>query len=317
MEARSFAAVAAHGSPKPGFVRGHDNLRLRCDTYLATEARAGAGAASAASMNASAKPGAAPTTNHGPSVYFAHGLGQTRHAWSATAAALASQGHHCVAVDSRGHGESGWDADQRYELDQFIGDVLALARQESRPPIWVGASMGGLLGILAQGEARQDLFAALILVDITPKWEPAGVERILAFMRAYPGGFSSVAEAQHAVASYLPHRASGKSPERLRKLLVTMPGGRLRWHWDPRLLETVAQDAPRWTDRLHAAASRLRLPVLLVSGGRSDVVSDRTIAEFLELVPHAEYRRIADATHMVAGDANDRFTSVISEYLQR
>jgi len=93
--------------------------------------------------------------------------------------------------------------------------------------------------------------------------------------------------------------------------------GRWRWHWDPQLLDTVSADAGSIGGRLHAAARRVRIPLLLVSGGRSDVVSDHTIDEFLALAPHAEHQRIADATHMVAGDANDRFGAVITDFLAR
>lgn len=247
---------------------------------------------------------------------FAHGFGQTRHAWDATAHAIARRGFHTVCPDGRGHGESGWSSDGDYALDAFIDDARRVTAALPVRPVWIGASMGGLLGLLAQGESPDPIFEALVLVDVTPSWESAGVERIVAFMRAHPDGFASLAEAQHAVATYLPHRASGKSPQRLTKLLVPMSNGRLRWHWDPRLLDTVAADASRWRGRLLDAARRLALPVLLVSGGRSDLVSTRTIAEFLELVPHAEHESIADATHMVVGDANDRFTDTIVRYLE-
>ncbi len=250
-------------------------------------------------------------------VAFAHGFGQTRHAWHDTARAIASAGFHCVAADGRGHGESGWVPGGAYSLDPFVDDARTLARACGARPVWVGASMGGLVGLLAQGESTEPLFDALVLVDVTPSWETAGVERIMTFMHAHPDGFESVEHAQAEVARYLPHRASAKSPERLSKLLVTLPNGRLRWHWDPKLLDTVARDAIKWNARLKAAAQRLTLPVLLVSGGRSDLVSERTIAEFQALVPHAEHTSIADATHMVVGDANDRFTATIAAYLQR
>ena len=68
---------------------------------------------------------------------------------------------------------------------------------------------------------------------------------------------------------------------------------------------------------LLVARPKLRLPVLLISGGRSDVVSDHTIAEFQRLVPHATHERIDHATHMVVGDANDLFIHTISNYLQQ
>lgn len=258
----------------------------------------------------------APARHPRPVILFAHGFGQSRHAWTETAAALAAEGYHCVTTDSRGHGESGWSPGRAYRFEQFLGDVATLAAHFGPRPVWVGASMGGLLGMVAAGELALS-FAALVLVDVTPRWEVAGVERILAFMRAHPDGYASVEAAAHAVRAYLPHRASAGSDQRLKKYLVPTSGGRLRWHWDPGLLETVARDAAQWQDRLAIAAKQLDLPVLLVSGGKSDVVSEHTIEEFLTLAPHAEHVRVADATHAVVGDANTLFTAAVADFLAR
>lgn len=247
---------------------------------------------------------------------FAHGFGQSRLAWTSAAEQLAREGFHCLALDGRGHGDSAWQTADAYELGRFVDDATDLAAGLPCKPIWIGASMGGLIGMMAEA-AQPGLFEALVLVDVTPRWESAGVNRILDFMRAYPEGFASVEEASAAVASYLPHRAQRNDPGRLQKMLVPMANGRLRWHWDPRLLDTVADGGERYVAGLTAAASALRLPVLLVSGGRSDVVSDHTIDEFRKLVPHADHERIADATHMVVGDANDRFVDTIARYLRR
>lgn len=252
-----------------------------------------------------------------PPLLFAHGFGQTRHAWTATASALAARGYRSVTVDGRGHGESSWLEHADYCVDQYIADMRELGASMQAPPVLVGASMGGLIGLLAQAESDRPLFRALVLVDITPRWEARGVERIMAFMRAHPEGFSSVEQAADAIASYLPHRARRESPGRLNKLLVLGADGRLRWHWDPKLLDTVANEVAQTGSRLTAAAKRLRLPVLLISGGLSDVVSDATIEEFRALVPHAEHVAISDAHHMVAGDSNARFTGEIAAFLNR
>lgn len=251
-----------------------------------------------------------------PPLVFAHGFGQSRLAWTGAAEHLAREGFHCLALDGRGHGESAWQDADAYEMERFVDDAVALTQALPRKPVWVGASMGGLIGMMAEA-AQPGLFDALVLVDVTPRWESAGVNRILEFMRAHPEGFASVEEASAAVASYLPHRAQRSDPGRLNKMLVPMANGRLRWHWDPRLLDTVADGGERYITGLTQAASALRLPVLLISGGRSDVVSDHTIDEFRKLVPHAEHERIDDATHMIVGDANDRFVDTISRYLRR
>jgi pimeloyl-ACP methyl ester carboxylesterase len=249
-----------------------------------------------------------------PTVLFAHGFGQTRQAWGGSAQALAERGHACWAVDGRGHGDSDWNRpDQPYSMEQFVDDLIALADASAARPALVGASMGGLLGLMAQ--AMRPRFSAMVLVDITPRWEAEGVERILEFMGAHPDGFSDFEHAAAEIAAYLPHRRRRKSQAQLENLLVRGADGRLRWHWDPRMLEEVARGGHHYQAQLVEAARTIDVPTLLVSGGRSDLVSDRTVQEFLDLVPHARHHRIDDATHMVAGDRNDLFTDTILDFL--
>jgi len=250
---------------------------------------------------------------------FAHGFGQTRHAWNGTATTLSGEGWHCVTADTRGHGDSDWKANGHYDFPQLVDDLVLLARHSARPPapgppILIGASMGGLLALVAQ--AAHAPFRALVLVDITPRWENAGVERILAFMRAHPDGFGSVEEAADAIAHYLPHRPERKSPQRLRQLLVARADGRLRWHWDPRMLDRIAADSGQQQAHLLEAARNIRVPTLLISGARSDIVSAATIEEFLACVPHAEHVSVAHASHMVVGDRNDAFTDAVRQFIE-
>jgi len=261
---------------------------------------------------------AVETRNAGgrPVLLFAHGFGQTRGAWNGAASILAGSGCCCVTFDSRGHGESDRVANGDYHMDQFAGDLARLADAQPQPPILVGASMGGLLGLLLAGEITPSPFQALVLVDITPRWETAGVERILAFMQAHPDGFADYAEAAEQIAGYMPQRRKRKSEEQLRPLLRESADGRLRWHWDPALLSGVVRESERYQPRLQEAASRVEVPVLLLSGARSDVVSGDTVSEFMQLVPHAQHRALPNATHMVAGDANDAFTREIARFVQ-
>ena len=250
-----------------------------------------------------------------PAVLFAHGFGQSRHAWARAAEELAKRGWHTVTFDARGHGDSGRLADGHYALEQFVDDLRAVACSLPAPPVLVGASMGGLLGLVAAGETRPDPFRALVLVDITPRWESEGVARMLGFMRAHPQGFASLDEAADAVAAYLPQRRRRKDRYELAQLLHRGEDGRLHWHWDPALLDTVAHEGERHQQRLLNAARNIDVPVLLVSGGRSDIVSKDTVAEFLEAVPHATHVEIPHATHTLAGDDNAAFTAAIEPFL--
>jgi pimeloyl-ACP methyl ester carboxylesterase len=251
-----------------------------------------------------------------PAVLFAHGFGQSRHAWTRAAESLVASGWRAVTFDARGHGDSGRVADGRYLLEQFVDDLVVVARSLGVPPVLVGASMGGLLGVAAGGDPPPDPFRALVLVDITPRWEAAGVERMLGFMRAHPRGFASLDEAADAVAAYLPQRRGRKDRYELAQLLRRGGDGRLRWHWDPALLDTIAHEGERHQQRLLDAARAIDVPTLLVSGGRSDVVSAATVKEFLDAVPQAIQVEIPHAAHTLAGDDNTAFTAAIEPFLR-
>lgn len=256
-----------------------------------------------------------------PPVVLLHGGGQTRHAWRGTAGALAKAGWYALAVDHRGHGESSWDPDGSYENDDFRDDLLDLLSQLSQPPVLVGASLGGVASLLAADALPPGAVRALVFVDITPRLEPTGVHRILAFMNARPDGFDTLEEVADAVAAYQPHRPRPRALEGLRKNLRVDAAGRFRWHWDPKLLETwdpakwSAERSHRTVTRRMQAAARLSVPVLLVRGRMSDVVSEANAQEFLQVVPHAVYVDLAGASHMVAGDRNDVFTQSVLSFL--
>ena len=250
-----------------------------------------------------------------PTLLFTHGFGQTGAAWDAAARHLAAAGYRGVALDGRGHGNSGWSDNGHYHLDYFVDDLVRVAEYCGPDTVLVGASMGGLVGLLAEAE-RGPLFRAMVLVDITPRWESAGVERILAFMRAHPDGFATLDEASDAIATYLPQRRERKTPEQLRGLLRQSHDGRWRWHWDPRLLDAVTDQGAQYQQRLLAAAAKVQVPLLLLSGSDSDVVSQSTIDEFLSLAPHARHEVVPRATHMVVGDRNDAFTSAVLNFLR-
>src|SRR5262249_28053119 len=138
---------------------------------------------------------------HGPPVLLLHGGGQTRHAWRATAQRVARAGRVAYAVDLRGHGDSDWIADGSYRFSDFAADVRTLAEtlaaSSGSKPVVIGASLGGISALLAEGEAEQQgrgLFAALVLVDITPRVDSTGLAKIQGFMRAHASeGFASIA----------------------------------------------------------------------------------------------------------------------------
>ncbi len=251
-----------------------------------------------------------------PSVLMLHGGGQNRFSWKKTGQTLASQGLHVVALDSRGHGDSDRSPDARYTVEALCEDALSVLQQIGRPTVLIGASMGGLTGILAARQAGPDVVTRLVLVDVVPRYEKDGSARIREFMFSHVHGFDSLEQAADAVAAYLPHRPKPRSPEGLKKNLRHR-NGRWYWHWDPAFLTKPSEDPFVRVESLEQAAIELTIPILLIRGKLSDVVSEEAVQDFLAKVPGAEFAELSGAGHTAAGDDNDAFSEVVSEFVVR
>jgi len=255
-------------------------------------------------------------------IILTHGAGQTRHSWRNAGTVLRAQGYRTVSMDARGHGESAWDPEKRYESEDNRDDLMAVIREVGGAPALVGASMGGLSS-LAVAASAPEMVSALVLVDVTPRINPDGARRVGAFMAANPDGFASLDEAADAIASYLPHRPRPKDNSGLGNNLVKGPNGRYRWHWDPAFIERRPEDhdlerfLEGQAEKFRGYASAVKVPTLLVRGSKSEIVDDAAAEEFARLMPHAEQVNLQGAHHMVAGDDNDAFSNVVIDFLRR
>lgn len=251
-----------------------------------------------------------------PAVVLLHGGGQTRHSWAGTMQLLVSQGYHVLNFDARGHGDSGWSEAGAYHLDDRVADLKAVAADCRAGIALVGASLGGATALHAAASGLA--VSALVLVDIVPDPEPDGVDRIIHFMCAHGDGFATLDEAADAVAAYNPARPRSADPRGLMRNLRPREG-RLYWHWDPKIMAPEVR--AQMHDVVRGSAARIGanadLPLLLVRGLKSDVVSDAGVAAFRALAPRLEVADVSGAGHMVAGDRNDAFGDGVIDFLGR
>jgi pimeloyl-ACP methyl ester carboxylesterase len=258
-----------------------------------------------------------------PAVVFLHGGGQTRRSWGKAAAAVAERGWQAVTVDSRGHGESDWSEDGDYRLVSFAGDVQEVLRQLPPQPVLVGASLGGFTTMLLAGEISPGIARAAVLVDIVPNMDPSGASRIHHFMAdRMKSGFESLDEVADMIAEYNPQRPQPTDLNGLRTNLRRR-GDRWYWHWDPKFISDTGSLPPTEVadvDRMHAAVETIlagEVPMLLVRGQMSDLVSQERADEFLARFPQVEFVDVRGAGHMVAGDRNDVFADAVLDFLTR
>lgn len=279
-------------SPRITTFRGVDDLRLVADEWNAD----------------------APSDTGRPAILMLHGGGQNRHSWKGTGQALAAAGYRVIALDSRGHGDSDRSPTATYTVEALAADTLSVVYQIGGPVVLIGASMGGLTGIATAHEAGPEVVTRLVLVDVVPRFEKDGSARIRDFMASGIGGFASLDEAADAVAAYLPHRTRPRSTEGLKKNL-RLRDGRWYWHWDPAFLTKPDDDPFARVDMLEQAATRLEIPILLIRGKLSDVVTTEGVEDFLAKVPSTRFVELSDAGHTAAGDDNDAFTDAVVAFV--
>lgn len=254
----------------------------------------------------------------GTPVVLLHGGGQTRHAWGNTTAALARSGFLAYALDLRGHGDSDWAADGDYGMTAYADDLRQALADIGRPAAVVGASLGGIASLIALGESPQAEALSLTLVDITSRASKQGVEHIVGFMENTLGGFDTLDHAADAVAQYLPHRKRPTDLSGLKKNLRQREDGRYYWHWDPRMHQRNTEHKDYdFDERLETAARNVKVPTLILRGGRSELVTPEGARAFVKFFRHGELVEIDNAHHMVAGDQNDPFSDALCAFVAR
>ncbi len=202
----------------------------------------------------------------GPPVLFMHGGGQTRHSWGGTAVAMANRGWRAVTVDHRGHGDSSWSPGGHYGYEDHANDARAWAGLLGQPPVLIGASLGGMSCMVAVGNEPKLNARALVLVDIAPKVEEQGADRIIAFMQKnMESGFATLEEAAAEVAAYTPERKRAVDLNSIRKNL-RQRDGRWFWHWDPKTIVGKSGADSRASEEFRSKAFATPIVLFCLSG---------------------------------------------------
>jgi pimeloyl-ACP methyl ester carboxylesterase len=257
-------------------------------------------------------------TVRAPNVVCLHGGGQTAYMYEELGAALASK-YHVLAPDLPSHG----DSDPIDEIGRHaLADTLPALFDHFgvAPAVVVGASLGGITAITL-GAARPELVSGIVLIDIGHRLEEEGVKRIIEFMSAHES-FASLDEAATEISTYLPHRKEVR-PESLSRNLRQRPDGRWIWkhglgrRWKPE--DDDGPEIPEWRDILEGLAedaASLQCPVLVLRGGKSDVLSDQGAVEIAELIPDGHLRTVANAGHLAAGDNPESTIGLVRAFLE-
>jgi pimeloyl-ACP methyl ester carboxylesterase len=221
----------------------------------------------------------------------------------APALAVGRQGRRVIAIDSRGRGQSAYDSNPaNYNLAVELGDVVTvLTALGIGSAVFIGSSRGGLLTMLL-GVAHPTAIAGAVLHDIGPVIEQKGLARIKSYVGKLPRP-RNFTEGAEILRRLFDSQFPKLSPEQwLASAQNTWKteDGELKPTYDVRLANTLTEiDIERPLPALWNEFDALaRVPILLIRGANSDILSAGTVTAMQAHHPDMEVIEVPDEGHV-------------------
>jgi pimeloyl-ACP methyl ester carboxylesterase len=231
-----------------------------------------------------------------PELVLLHGGAQNAHTWDTVALAL---DRPLLAIDLPGHGHSDWRDDHSYFPAENARAVAAVVRELAPEALAVvGMSLGGLTALAVTLDAPE-LVRRLVLVDVTPGVDRDKASAVISFI-AGPESFASFDEILERTVTYNPTRSVSSLRRGILHNAVERPDGTWAWRYE-RFVLPEGVELPDFGN-LWEAVDSVHVPLLLVRGADSPVVSDADVEELLRRRPEARVVVVEAAGHSVQGD---------------
>ena len=248
-----------------------------------------------------------------PDLVLLHGFTGHARSWDAFAEAMTDR-YRVLALDQRGHGESGWAAADKYGNTEMVDDLAAfVAAMGLKDFTLLGLSMGGMVAINYAGRAPKEL-ARLVIVDIGPEIVAAGATRIQSGVRANDV-FSSREEAFAAARKGNTRPPEDHHRQRVEHNLMRTEDGRWTFRYD-RALRAPTTVRPRDPDAAWRSCANIKVPTLVIRGALSDVLSPEVAARMVETIPDVKLVQVENSGHSVPLDAPDGFLAAARPFLE-
>jgi esterase len=250
-----------------------------------------------------------------PTVLLLHGFAQSGHSFDFVSLSLCEK-FRVIALDLRGHGESDWSKAVDYKRETMLTDVVGIMGHLGLDSAsFVGLSLGGTISYMLAA-ARPELVRSLVIVDIAPRVEQVGVNRVRGFVEG-DDYFDSLEAMIEAVRAFRPGRTEEQLKGSVLRNAKRLEDGRWSWKYDPvmRRAEGRPKTGPDQENELWSALEAAACPALVVRGAESDIVSPETVAEMVRRIPDARAVTVERAGHLVPGDNPVGFIQAIEPFL--
>ncbi len=214
--------------------------------------------------------------------------------------------YYVVCPDVVGRGDSDWLKNPMlYAVPQYVSDMAALIKQLGVKQVdWFGTSMGGLIGMVYASMPNNPI-KRMLLNDIGPRIEPEAIQRLASYV-GQPFSFVNRADALQRLneicASFGSH--TPQEWEIYNGPMLSQKEGAWGLHYDPDISVPFASVNPIMAKAgemaMWHAFKQIHIPMLVVRGGDSDLLSAKTVAEMCKLNPHIRSIEIPGVGHAPA-----------------
>lgn len=234
-----------------------------------------------------------------------HGLTRRGSDFKTLAQAM-SNDYYVVCPDVVGRGDSDrLKNPMLYAVPQYVADMSSLIKQLGVAQVdWFGTSMGGLIGMVYASMPKNPI-RRMLINDVGPRIEPEAIKRLGSYV-GQPFTFTNRADALQRLneicASFGSH--TPEEWEIYNGPMLVQKDGLWVMHYDPDISVPFASVNPIMAKAgemaMWHAFKQIHIPMLIVRGGESDLLSAKTVAEMCKVNPYIRSIEIPGVGHAPA-----------------
>ncbi|MBU3621507.1 alpha/beta fold hydrolase [Polynucleobacter sp. CS-Odin-A6] len=223
-----------------------------------------------------------------------------------TLAETMCQDYYVVCPDVVGRGDSDHLSNPMlYAVPQYVSDIAQLIETLGVSQVdWFGTSMGGLIGMVYAAMPNSPI-RRMLINDVGPKIEPEALKRLGSYV-GQPFVFANRADALNRLnaicATFGEH--TPEEWETYNGPMLVERNGQWIMHYDPNIAVPFASVNPIMAKAgemaMWHAFKQIHIPMLIVRGGNSDLLSAKTVAEMCKVNPYIRSIEIPNVGHAPA-----------------
>ncbi len=243
-----------------------------------------------------------------PPLILLHGLSRTAHTYDHVAPHF-TRDFHVLAVDLRGHGDSGWDAGGAYLVDDHVADIEVFAERLALRQITIaGNSTGGRVAQVFAARHPESV-VRLIVEDVGPERPPEVAERFARRVQQDTGGWACEDDLLAQLRTETPEVPDALLRSHARFATRRREDGRLVWKRDPDLVKGFVP-TELWDD-----VKRIACPTIYILGAKSPIVPRETQQQLIRVIPGVQVVLVPGVGHHPHLEAADTYLAIIDRFI--